>query len=638
MIFDNISFIKPNRSMADGNIAPMFRKKISLDKTDGAKLYVCALGYGIFYINGKKATEDLFIAPVSDYEKTLWYTSYDVSHLLKKGENVFSVWCGNGWYNEDFSTPWNYDKAPWRDLPKFILKLEIDGKTVLSSDETWKCKSETAIIYNALRSGEHFDARLYDDNWKDLDFCDRAWENAVIDDNAPKGVFRECTCEPIREIELYETKKKVKIADDTYVFDIGQNISGYIRIKIKGKEGQKLKIRYCELVNDDWTLQQNKMPEYFPNSEFQTDYLILSGKEITWSPKFCYHGFRYIEISGLNEGDDPSVCGVFVHQMIERTTEFECSSELLTKMFAAGIYSSYANMFYTITDCPSREKLGWMNDAQSSLEQLSTNFKIDKLLEKWLFDIYDAMKEDGALPGTIPTAGWGYHWGNGPVSDGSMFEIPHKIYLRTGNKKPLLNSLEYFDRYFEYIKNKSDDDGFVRFGLPDWAKPGFGGDSDHPDVPVEFVNALLIYHFYNVATLAAELAGKDASGYRDSAKKLREKIIKTYIKDYGTCIFEQQTAVAMLIFYDVYKELEPLKKQLMSLIEKNNFHHDCGMVGLRRLYTALNKCGLYEYAYKIITVKGYPSYSDWFERGATSLWEYWDWQQNCDSKNHHMYS
>ncbi len=173
--FTRINFIKapvPFDAKAPGD-APMFRRKFTLNgPIESAVVHVCGLGYAYYYLNGEPITKDLFTAPVSDYRKTLWYNTYDVTDKLKSGENIFSVICGNGWYNEYFSTTWKHHLSPWRDNPKFILSLEVNGKTVLTSDNTWKCSPKSAIIYNELRSGEHFDARLWDDNWNTLDFDD----------------------------------------------------------------------------------------------------------------------------------------------------------------------------------------------------------------------------------------------------------------------------------------------------------------------------------------------------------------------------------------------------------------------------------------------------------------------------------
>jgi len=640
-MLDNIPFIKPNvpfvREFEEQNYAPMFRRCFDLQSISDAHLYVCTLGIGYVYINGQPISDDLFIAPVSDYTKTLWYNEYDVAHLLKKGKNVVSVWCGNGFYNEPFKTDWGHNNAKWRDVPKFALRLEIGNETVLASDEKWKCKAKTAVYFNALRSGERFDARLYDEHWTDVDYDDSDWQFVKIDDTPPAGVFRKCFCEPIRECSVYKPINIERTSKGKYIYDIGQNISGYIRLNVTGLSGQQITIRYAEQINDDLSLKLNNMDTYYPQSEFQTDKFICNGNRVTWSPKFAYHGFRYIEIDGVSSDKDIEVEGIFVHQDILKKTEFECSNKFLNDLFKAGEISVYSNMFYMITDCPTREKLGWTNDAQSSARQMLINFKSEKLLEKWLFDIYDAMREDGSLPGIVPTPGWGYEWGNGPVSDGALLEIPYRIYLQTGNPEPLKRSLPYFNKYFNYLDSRRED-GFIRFGLSDWAGPGFLENWENPDVPCEIVNAILEYGFYEKAALAASLAGFNSEEYKKRQIKIKELIKNTYITKDGECKVDKQTPVAMIICFKLFEDIEALKVQLKRLVEEKNFRHDCGMVGMRYLLWALNQCGLEEYAYKIVAGKGFPGYSEWFENGATTLWEYWEWQKNSDSKNHHMFS
>lgn len=654
MIFEHAVFIKPNvpfkREFSLENHAPMFRKKFIIDRAGEASLYVCGLGYGYYYINGKKVTEDLFTAPVSDYRKTLWYNRYDVTELLQEGENTIAVICGNGWYNESRETDWYFNNAPWRDLPKVILRLEVDGETALVTDASWKCKPDSAVVFNQLRSGEYFDARLYEADWMMPEFDDSSWENAARDVIAPSGEFRLCECEPIREHETYQPIASWKISEKQYIFDLGQNISGYIRLTAKGNSGDEITIRYAEVINEKRELEYYGMDVYSSRPElgrlprpFQTDKFICSGERMTWSPMFTYHGFRYIEVNGVENVADISVQGVFVHQAIARRTEFACSDEYLTGMFRAGVMASWSNMFYMLTDCPTREKLGWCNDAKASTEQMLTNFEIERLLTKWMQDIRDAMLPDGALPGIVPTSGWGFHWGNGPVSEGILFEIPYRVYLHTGNCKLLTENLDLFERNLQYYERNKNADGLVDFGLDDWAAPGW----IHV-VETGFVNAVLIYSFYKIAYLAAVLAQKEelepavnagrAARYLQKAEDLKKFITNRYIDEKGRCTIQEQCSVAMLIYYDLYDELEPLKQQLKEVVETTDYHLKCGMVGLRHLLLALNKCDLADYVYKLLTVEGYPGFKEWFDRDATTLWEKWDINQMSDSKNHHMYS
>jgi len=390
-MFNNINFIKTSKhhvvEYTLNEPAPLFRKKFTVDgNVCSAKLSVCGLGYAYYYLNGKKVCDDLLTAPVSDYKKTLWYNFYDVTHLINKGDNVASVIAGNGSFNETVNTPWEINKASWRDNPKFIFKLEIEtdkGDILIISDDSWKCTNKSPVIFNQLRNGEYFDARLYDENWNKLNFDDSNWEQATMDKKPPIGVFRECLCEPIREMESYTPKSITKTKKGSYLFDLGQNISGYVRLKAKEKSGVELTIKYGERIDDDHCIAHAGLADFYKDSVFQTDKFICSGEEFIWSPQFTYHGFQYIEIFGLTE--EPAfdvVRGVFIHQAVEEISTFDCSNDLLNRIFNCGKMATKSNIHYIPTDCPTREKLGWANDAQASTEQFLTNFNMVKLLEK----------------------------------------------------------------------------------------------------------------------------------------------------------------------------------------------------------------------------------------------------------------
>lgn len=636
MTFENISFIKPNTEFDknDATYAPMFRKTFVIDEEiETAVLSVCGLGYGYYYINGEPASEDLFTAPVSDYTKTLWYNRYDVSGKLFRGENILAAVCGNGWYNESIVTAWNYETAPWRDMPKLILKLEVNGKVVLVSDNTWKYTLESPVIFNQLRQGEHYDSRLYREGWKELDFDDSAWAYARLDDAPPTGIFRECLCEPIREFDNIAPVKIVKTGEDKYIFDFGVNISGYCRLKVNQPSGDKLILRHAEQINADNSLKLNEMDDahLYKSQIFQVDEFICCGREFTWTPKFTYHGFRYVEVTGLKEAHTDTLTAVFVHQAVNTRSVFKCSSENLNKLFSAGQRATLSNMFYCPTDCPTREKLGWMNDSQASTEQFLIDFELEHVLSKWWVDICDAQREDGMLPGIVPTSGWGFEWGNGPVSEGTLFEIPYRIYRHTGDSSLLIQGIPFFKRSLACWNNQKDENGEISYGLADWAAPR--GDEDVVDA--KFINRVLKVKCMKILALASRLAGEDTAAINSEIDADIAEIKRIYIKEDGTCTWHRQTAVALLIYFGIYDDIKPLKNQLKTLVEEFDFHHDCGMVGMRYLYTALNLCGLADYAFMIITADGFPSYNYWLEDGATTLYEYWN---RTKSLNHHMYS
>ncbi len=641
MSFQNAHFIKPDvvfdPTYRRRNPAPLFRKSLTLiQKPSSATLSICGLGYAYCFINGKRISPDLFCAPVSDYRKTLWYVTYEVAELLQAGENVISVICGNGWYNEEFRSSWNHNEAQWRDLPKFILELSADDISLAVSDGSWKCMPETAVVFNALRSGETFDARLCDDRMLNIGYDDSAWSYAVIDQAPPRGVFRKCDCEPIREHEIYSPTRVIQTADNRFVFDIGQNISGYIRLTASGKAGQEITVRYAELLTEENTRELNHMFKFYPESDIQTDRFICSGKPFTWSPMFTYHGFRYIELEGIASPDEVDVKAVFVHQDVKRRTTFDCSDPTLNALFHAGQISSLSNMFYLISDCPTREKMGWMNDIHMTCEQFCTDFKCERLLRKWLTDIHDAQREDGALPGIVPTPAWGYDWGNGPLSDGALFEISYRLWLHSGDNSVLTDSIPYFARYLDYLKSHEDKDGHItEIGLDDWAPP-------HKEsvIPLAFVNDILRIKFLRIYALALQLSGADHvnEDAEINARVLRAR--RDYLNLDGSSKLNELTAIAMQTVEQIGADPKPLAAQLQARFEDLQYHHNCGMLGMGYLFRAFNACGLEEYAMRLLTEQGFPGYRHWLDAGATTLWEKWflDNQAGSNSRNHHMYS
>ena len=636
MIFSKSSFIKPGaeykREFAERNSCVIFYKELTVDaRPKKAQLNICALGIGYAYINGKRVSKDLFAPPCADYNKTLWYMSYDVTEMLCHGKNTVAVICGNGFFSEDMKNGWDSTEAEWRDHPKLICEIVAEDSVILSSDSSWKCTLDTPYLMNRFRQGVTYDLRI---PMPDSPFFStQGFDQAVVDARAPRGVFRLCQAEPIREIKRFFPVSVIRRGETEAVYDFGVNMSGYAVIRVKGKEGDRVRISYSEEIYPDGTRKMNGMdlPPYYSEGEFAVETLILSGNEAVWSTIMSYYGYRYVTV----QCDDPNavleVTGAFVYEDIEQTGSFECSDAFLNKLFECGIQATKSNFFYMPTDCPTREKYGWMNDAQSSAEQFLTNFRAEKMLIHWNTDICDALDKEKGLPGIVPTHGWGYHWGNGPVSDGSLFEQMYRVYLHTGNAEPLIGNLPYFDTYFAYLEKRCGKGNYPDFGLHDWANP----QGNVQKTPLLLINGVYMVKFYRIAALAASLAGKDASRYESEALSWKNKIIADYIDENGRCKENYQTALAMLIYHEIYDELSPLAEQLKALVEESGFVHDCGMVGLRHLYHALNKCSLQDYAMKIVTARDYPCYRAWLEGGATALWEKWNVEQ---SKNHQMYS
>lgn len=243
-----------------------------------------------------------------------------------------------------------------------------------------------------------------------------------------------------------------------------------------------------------------------------------------------------------------------------------------------------------------------------------------------------------AMSCIVPTAGWGYQWGRGPLSDGALFEIPYRLWIHTGDGAELAETLPYFKRYLSYLKSREEADGQVTFGLGDWATAG-----GWQDVPVPFVNDVLIHKFERITAAAAELAGKagDRDRHLANAEDRKRQILARWLGPDGRAVIPQMTLPAVLLVHGIWTDRKALEEQLVELVEANECRHRCGLLGLRCRYEALALCGREDLAYRVITANGYPSYRQWFTAGATTLWEHWKQNRpNGDyaSKNHHMYS
>lgn len=606
--------------------AHLFRRRFFLEKIGRAELLVCGLGYGYYYLNGKEVSKDLFTAPVSDYDKILWCNRYDVSHLIKEGENVFAAALGNGFFNESFPSNWNNNTARWRDHAKLFMALFIEGEAVLSSDDKFVCQTDSFVPYNHLRSGETFDARKYNAAWKQLDYDDSGWERVVIDKTPPKGELRECDCPPIVETETLEFVKVYK-TDNGYTLDFGRNIAGYIRLDLCAPKDTVLTFRHAEEIYGDGGLKLNGLNVLYSTVDFQTDRYISDGCSRTWSPRFTYHGFRYVEVTGLDRvPKKEEVKAIVVHQEVAQNTFFECSNPLLNDIYNAGIQATFSNMHYALTDCPTREKFGWMNDAQASFNQVFINFDAERFLRKWGEDIKASMNENGEIPAIVPSHGYGF--GHGPVADGALFELPYRLYLYTGDVSVWESYLPYLEKYYDFYTSGKDDG---KRWLRDW--DGYVNRIGN----IQFLYHSYLLKFSRILSLACKFLGKDSVRYQvDEGKALTW--LKANAIQNGKCVEDGQTAVAMLLSLGAFDEYEPLIEQLKERIDAENGHMQCGMLGIQFIYDALTKYGATEYAYKVITAKGEPGFAVWFERGATTLWETWRDSGFTDSRNHHMYS
>jgi alpha-L-rhamnosidase len=449
--------------------APFLRREFDLDAAPrDAKVLICGIGYYELHLNGGKVGDHVLDPGVTQFDKRVRYVVYDVSKLLKKGRNVLGVVLGNGWYNSHTPEVWHFDKAAWRDYPKMRLQLEIAGKPVLFSDEAWKASSGP-ILFDGLRNGETYDARLELDGWLSPGYDDSAWKSCERV-NPPGGVLQEQTMPPCKVMESFQPVGSWRI-DNSTVFDFGKGLSGWCKIRVKGEAGSLLQIVYGERLSlPDGGVDQAKISPHVlvEKWHFQTDrYTLKGGGEESWEPRFTYHGFQYAQIFADGEAEILSCEARFVHTAFETVGEFSCSDETLNRLHDCARLSYKGNFVGIPTDCPHREKNGWTGDAQLAVETGLHNFAPPAPTTNGWTPSRTSSGLAASFPDS-PQRGWGFNWGSGPAWDSAFHIIAWNVHLFDGNDYAIKTHYEALKRYVDYCESMADDN-IVSFGLGDWA-------------------------------------------------------------------------------------------------------------------------------------------------------------------------
>jgi len=636
---------KPDAAME----APYFRKPFNLEGNPAkATLYICGLGYCRAFINGEKCGDDELSTAFTRYDSTVLYMTYDVTDSISSGENVIAAVLGNGWYNCFAEDPWNTRQATWRSSPKMIAELHIemdDGTSkVIATDRSWK-SSKGPIIYNGIRNGEFYDARLEMPGWNTTDFCDNEWGGVYIT-RPPGGILKSFEMQPIRETMELKPVRKWKSPSGAWIFDTGQNASGIARIMVDGKAGTEIIVRYSDVLEEDGvTLNQRAIRGFVKSGEFQTDkYIKKSNETEIWSPVFVYHGFQYIEIEGLDyEPELDTVTAVIMNTDFRKRGSFECSDELLNTVQKLCWWSTISNYHSIPTDCPHREKNGWTGDASISSEQTLLNFDPMTAYYKWMDDFRDSQKPNGCVPCVVPSTGWGYGWGNGPDWSSALTLIPWYTYLYCGDTNILKRNYDIICKHCDFMLTMAD--GYiVNYGIGDWCPP-FEGKAISVNMssfkaPTELTDTA---YFYNTADIISKIASilgyeEDSKKYRELAEKVKEAFRNRFFdKEKMTVAGDCQTSTACMIFQGLAEEdeKEPLLKLLIKQIEELDWHLDFGILGNKYVMHTLGDTGNGSIGFRMLAQRTFPSPKRWIDLGATTLWECWN---GGGSHNHHMFS
>ena len=601
--------------------APYLRKSFDLSNVpENAVVHLCGLGWHELYINGIKADDRVLSPAVSQFDKRVSYIDYDITHLLKTGKNVIAVLLGNGLYNDKTPDGWNFANAAWIDKPKMICDLECDGEIVLVSDDSWKA-IPSPIIFNQLRSGEHYDARKEIPGMMLPEFHDETWPNASYC-NPPGGEIVKEDMEPCRICETIDGEIR-EFSPSTVIVDFGKNLTGWCEIEVEGSAGSGIMIQYAERLLEDGNITRENISMHVKTKDFQTDRYFLkgNGREI-WHPRFVYHGFRYCRIF-LWGAVLHRATAHFVHNDFSVRGKFTCSDPLLNRLQAMTCQSYLSNYTGIPTDCPHREKNGWTGDAQLVMETGLWNFSCEKASENFTQILADTQRPSGQLPGIAPTAGFGYNWGSGPAWDIYLFEAPYRIWLYTGDDSAFRRNLPYMEKYLEYCRGMAHDGGLVRFGLGDWV----AYDQSHA-APQELTSSA--YYYY-----AAKLISRYKPEYAAVAEKIADAVNRKYYRGNGIYAEGQRTALAAALYFGFAPEPEKTAARLAEAVREKKHLTGFGILGSKYIFRALADHGYADDAVKILMQTDFPSYGYWVKYfDATTLFESW---RGSSSQNHIMF-
>ena len=615
---------------------PLLRKQFSISKKLlGARAYVAVAGFYELYINGNKVSTDILNPAFTNYDKTVLFNTYDVTKFLQEGANTIGIMLGNGWYNSSSKEVWGFDKAPWRNYPAIKLQVKIDyeDKTedIVVTDQSWKT-APGPITFSQVRQGEYYDARFEILHWSESNIDERKWK-PVRKVGGPIGLLKPHILPPVKVMHVFSPVQSTKLANGNIVYDFGQNIAGFINIKISGKAGSRLQFKYAEKIDSIGAADQSNIDIFLADSLFQVDRYTLKGNgEEIWSPRFVYHGFRFAEVSF--SGDIPQILSISaqaVHTSFEQIGEFSCSNQLINKINNSTLWSYRNNFIGFPADCPQREKNGWTGDAQLACETGLSNFNSSTSYHKWLNDLRDEQQTDGSLPGIVPTSGWGYYWGNGPAWDIACIEIPWKNFVYTGDTTFLSDNYYMMKKYVDYIYSRSPE-YIADFGLGDWMPVS-------TKTPASITSTAYFYFGAFVVSKVAGILGNkmDKMAYEQLAEKIKGAFNKKYFNSKDALYANgSQTALSCALFFDLVPEeyKKPVIDNLVSAVHAKDDHIDCGILGARYILHVLTEYGHADLAYKIVATDTYPGWGYWIQQGATTLWE--DWKGNS-SLNHIMF-
>jgi alpha-L-rhamnosidase len=623
-----------NVGWAERRVLParMLRKEFqSKGRVRRATLYVSGLGLSEAYLNGEKIGNDVLVPALSNYDKRVFYLTYDVTARVKPGSNAIGVILGNGrYFAPRLLVPTSTRTFGY---PKLRLQLEVeyDGGRVskVVSDESWKLTTKGPIQANNEYDGEIYDARSEMPGWSRPGFDDRAWQQAKAVE-APAGTLSAQMIDPIRVTQNLKPVKLTEPKPGVYVYDMGQNMVGWCRLAVSGPAGTQITLRHAERLRDDGTLYLDNL-----RSARAMDVYTLrgTGTEV-YEPRFTYHGFRYVEVKGF-PGKPPlaAVEGREVHDDVRKHASFTTSNPLINQIYNAVVWGTQDNYRSMPTDCPQRdERQGWLGDRSQESRGEPYIFDVAAFYAKWVGDMADSQQASGSVSDVSPNY-WPFYHDN-VTWPSSFIIVPGHVYDQYADLRLIAKNYDGMKQWISHMQGFLKDDLMPRDTYGDWCVPPESPELIHSNDPERKTDATLLgtTYFYQLLRLMARYAGllnkpDDAKRYGDLAARVgaafNEKFFNTSTNTYSN---GSQTSSVLPLAFGLVPEThrQGVVDGLVAKINQNRGHTGTGLIGGQWLMQVLSDNGRADVAYEIASEKSYPSWGYMMGQGATTIWELWN--------------
>ncbi|HZU27826.1 MAG TPA: family 78 glycoside hydrolase catalytic domain [Bryobacteraceae bacterium] len=618
--------------------ASLMRREFTLAKpVRSARLYATALGSYRIFINGRQAGHDVLTPDYTDYRKRVLYQTYDVTRLLAEGRNAVGAELGDGWFGS--AVAWGgvhffYLPPPARLIAQLEVEFADGTHQTIGTDDSWRTAA-SPIRRSEIYAGETYDARLEQRGWDRAGFNDRNWTPAVIADGPPSAVTSQSDA-PVQVVDEVRPIGITQPSPGAWVFDMGQNMVGWTRLRVKGRAGQTVRLRFAEILKPDGNIYTQNLR----NADATDTYILHGGAVETYEPHFTFHGFRYVEVTGYpGKPKLADLTGEVVSSLAgDPVAHVTTSSDLVSRMWKIGIWGQRGNFLSIPTDCPQRdERLGWMGDAGVFWRTGAYNFDIAAFSEKWMRDVTDAQSSAGAFTNISPDLGFGEGapgWGDAGVI------VPWTTWLQYGDKAIVARSWDAMERWMKYIQDGNPDCiRRKRLGpnYGDWLAP-------NSDTPKDLIGTA---YWALIAQMMVDMAHAldreaDAKRYAALYDQIRAAFQKAWIKDDGTVGNGSQTCYVLALHMKLLPDSlrGAAVDRLVQDIKAHNGHLTTGFLGTPFLLFALANNGRADIAYQLLLNDTYPSWGYMLKKGATTWWERWNGDTGdpaMNSYNHYAF-